>query len=144
MKKIEQLALSLAAKWYNAENLQHAVRVADYALIMAKNDVTLDDDEEAIVYAIAILHDILEDTDCPVSDVDNVFYGWNGYQASAVELLTKEKDVQYNEYMEKILSSNNKYAILVKRADLKDHMSQTDTLTPKLIEKYIPYIGKFM
>ena len=65
-----------------------------------------------------------------------------------LQLLTKGKDVNYNDYIAKIrgmAASNPKYmpAYIVKLADMHDHFAQVDTLTDKLKNKYaaaMPYL----
>ena len=50
----------------------------------------------------------------------------------------------YDEYIHSILDSGDKLAILVKRADMKDHFMQAETLTDKLRDKYLPVVGLFL
>ena len=49
-----------------------------------------------------------------------------------------------DELIHSILDSGDKLAILVKRADMKDHFMQTETLTDKLRDKYLPVVGLFL
>lgn len=64
---------------------------------------------------------------------------------SCLQLLTKDKDCTYEEYIKHIKEEYPYYpkAYWVKLADMKDHFCQTETLTDKLKEKYltaIPYL----
>lgn len=98
---------------------------------------------------MGLLHDILEDTECPIEKVSHVFGGcssfWGHSPIEIIKLLThNKKDTSYQVYMEKILSSGNEVAFIVKRADLKDHFLQKETLTPELANKYLPYVGDFL
>ena len=49
-----------------------------------------------------------------------------------------------DEYIDKIIRSNSILGKLVKAADMKDHLSQLDTLTPDRLNKYKPHIYKFI
>lgn len=127
----------LCNKYYSKKKLDHALRVANYAIFKAR-DLGLD---ESMAFAIGLSHDLLEDTDCSQKELiraigDNCVY--------AVCLLTKDKDEEYTNYIQRILKSHNKYAFIVKQADLKDHMALTDTLTDKLRDKYIPILHYFL
>ena len=66
---------------------------------------------------VALLHDVLEDTDFPLSVLKAVF---NDEVIQALLLLCHDKSVPYMEYVEKI--SANKIAKAVKTADLKHNM----------------------
>ena len=128
--------LALAEKYYKPKTLAHAVRVAEYALAdfnLYKYDV-----DKTLLFNVALAHDLLEDTDCPPEDIKDIVAGLG---MNAVTLLTRVEGVTYKDYIEQIVSSENLYAIIVKRADMKDHLMRTDTLTDKLKEKYFPVLG---
>lgn len=65
--------------------------------------------------AIALLHDVLEDSDITVADL--LAYGLSNKVVTAVQTLTKKKGQSYQEYLEKVKSNN--LARVVKLADLK-------------------------
>lgn len=67
---------------------------------------------------IAILHDIIEDTDCTLRSLKKL--NFPQYILIAVDLLTKRKNVSYERYLDRI--SANKLAIKVKIKDLKDNL----------------------
>lgn len=136
MDKSEMKMLALAEKYYKPKTLAHAVRVAEYALAdfnLYKYDV-----DKSLLFNVALAHDLLEDTDCPPEDIKDIVAGLG---MNAVTLLTHVEGVTYKDYIEQIVSSENLYAIIVKRADMKDHLMRTDTLTDKLKEKYFPVLG---
>lgn len=136
MDKSEMKMLALAEKYYKPKTLAHAVRVAEYALAdfnLYKYDV-----DKSLLFNVALAHDLLEDTDCPPEDIKDIVAGLG---MNAVTLLTRVEGVTYKDYIEQIVSSENLYAIIVKRADMKDHLMRTDTLTDKLKEKYFPVLG---
>ena len=63
---------------------------------------------------------------------------------SSVLLLTKCDTISYHDYILDIVASDDDVAYLVKKADMKDHLTQVDTLSDKLKEKYLPEIHYFI
>lgn len=144
MDRMVLKALALAEKCYPKKKLQHAVRVANYAVEIAELDVRCDSKpylNSDYVFTVGILHDVVEDTDVPQGYIEEEF---PIYVAEAVELLTKPEDVSYVDYIDNLLASGDLLAFWVKKADMKDHIEQTETLTDKLKEKYLPVLHKFM
>lgn len=69
---------------------------------------------------VALLHDVVEDTDYTFKDLQN-----EGVPAEAIEalrLLTHNENTDYIDYIDSIIKSENKLAITVKMADLKHNM----------------------
>ena len=125
-------ALKVAKEYYDEKTFHHAMRVAGY--VSQDNCIIL-----------AMMHDLLEDTDYvfPIySDTDDEEW----YINNCLELLTRDKkNSTYETYLQKIKEEYKNYPEVywVKLADMKDHLSQTDTLTDKLKEKYLaalPYL----
>ena len=87
--------------------------------------------------AVALLHDVLEDSNITVADL--LAYGLSNEVVTAVQTLTKKKGQSYQDYLEKVKSNN--LARVVKLADLKHNsdlsrlksVSDTDR---KRVEKY--------
>ena len=57
------------------------------------------------------------------------------------KILTKQKNQKYLDYIQNIINSNNKYAILVKIADIQDHLQticliQDINVRNRLLKKY--------
>lgn len=128
---------NFAVEYYPKKKLAHALRVAEYATEKAsalKMDTTK-------AYMIALAHDLLEDTDCSREGLMSIL-GIDSY--NSVDLLTKDKQETYEDYIHRIIDAKDKYAFIVKQADMKDHMSLTDTLTEKLRDKYIPVLHYFL
>ena len=75
--------------------------------------------EDACV--VALLHDVLEDSDMTVSDLREL--GFTEVQLEAVELLTRGEDEDYTEYVRRLKS--NPLARTVKLADLNHNMDRT-------------------
>lgn len=143
MLNIAKSALMLATKFYSAEQLAHAMRVAQYAQKRYEAPTELWDE---VIFTIGLLHDIYEDTECTVDDVyDALPDDMRTTIMSTLVLLTHIKEqCSYDEYMQKIMDSDSEFAVIVKAADMKDHWMQYDTLTPKLKEKYGKWIGQLL
>lgn len=124
----------LAVKYYSKEKLDHAVQVAEYAQEKAILSRRCDEN----VYIIGLAHDLLEDTDCSVEEIREACY--DKAIVDSIILLTKTPNESYEDYIKRIVSSDDWMAKLVKQADMKDHFARLDTLTPKLIDKYTPVL----
>ena len=67
------------------------------------------------------------------------------YIRNCVEVLTHDKEaMSYSEYIDLIMDCPLPEAKLVKHADMRDHLRQKETLTPKLKEKYYEVIDRFI
>ena len=137
MAEISEVML-FCEKYYSKKKFLHALRVAAFALDKAEHDDRIDSKDAFIV---GLCHDLIEDTDCPQDKLQEIL-GTDLF--SAVVILTKDDKDDYDEYIHSILDSGDKLAILVKRADMKDHFMQTETLTEKLRDKYLPVVGLFL
>ena len=120
--------ITIAYKYYSAEGFSHVMRVAEYV----NNNPMIPKDIKDICILLAILHDILEDTDW------NGENELNGYLLARLRLLTREQDVSYEDYIEKIAALKDRYREVywVKIADIKDHLNLSETLTDYLKDKY--------
>ena len=130
--------LKLASKWYPDKKFFHAMRVAEYAT----DQPLLQEDPELIesLFVVGLLHDILEDTKLTSDELYKCTYIYQD-EYDAIEILTHHKeDCSYEDYIKQIVDSKSQLALLVKRADMKDHLMQSDTLSDKLKEKYYPVI----
>lgn len=90
--------------------------------------------EEKIV---AVLHDVVEDTDVTLSQLRG--YGFSEEIVEAVSLLTKSEEDSYEEFIEKTLE--NRISRSVKIADIKENMKIERIKQPtendyKRLEKY--------
>jgi len=94
-------------------------------------------DEEKIV---ALLHDIVEDTDISVCYLSNNF---NYSIGKSVDLLTKKPDDLYFDYIVRI--SKDKIATKVKIADLEDNMNiaRLDKVTINDLDRLNKYIQAY-
>lgn len=136
-------AYQQAEKFYNKETYNHAVRVANYVMT---NDMIPEDMRETCI-ALAIMHDLLEDTKyIPPSYSGQLAkeVGYTNYFDSCLRCLTNNGS-KYVNYIKSIKSNSCNYPEIwwVKLADMKDHFMQKDTLTDALKEKYLealPYL----
>lgn len=95
--------------------------------------------------AVALLHDVLEDSDITAADL--LAYGLSNEVVTAVQTLTKKKGQSYQDYLEKVKSNN--LARVVKLADLKHNsdlsrlksVSDTDRERVKKYKNAIRYLS---
>lgn len=129
-------ALKMAKQYYPKDKYDHVIRVMNY---VAENEMIPYEYRDDCI-ALAIMHDLIEDTEYTGSDLPN-----NMYQA--LKILSKPKDEDYITYIKRIKEYSGTMwgmcAYWVKLADMKDHLAQTDTLTDRLKDKYLkalPYL----
>ena len=79
------------------------------------------DDEESTI--VALLHDTIEDSDLTICDLK--MEGFSGQVIEALECLTHDKNIQYEEYIQRI--KDNPLAKKVKKVDL-EHNSLLERL----------------
>ena len=86
---------------------------------------------------VALLHDVVEDTDCTLSDLKDM--GFPEKVTDALALLTHDKSVPYTEYVEAI--KQNPVARAVKLADLAHNsdLSRLDTVDEKALKRVEKY-----
>lgn len=137
--KLIKIAVHAARQYYDKETFGHAKRVADYT----SDNEAIPIDIRNECWAVAMMHDLLEDTDYEPYEL----YPDYNDTYKALRLLTN-KGMKYDEYCRRIHdSARTRYgqiAWFVKLADIKDHLSLTDTLTDRLKEKYINGLGHLL
>lgn len=69
---------------------------------------------------VAILHDIIEDTE--ITSDDLLKFGYPKGIIDSIEILTRKNNEDYNKYIERIIESNDLTALNVKLFDLKNNM----------------------
>ena len=94
----------------------------------------MESEEEKIV---AVLHDIVEDTDISLDDLRNE--GFSKEVVDAVECLTKQDGENYDSYIERI--SFNPLAVKIKLADLEDNRDLTRL--PEVTDKDLERVEKY-
>lgn len=132
-KVLVSFAVDSAKKYYDKKTLEHATRVAKYVV----DNHAIQTEYLAECYSLAMMHDLLEDTQF---DIESLPYYTDNFK-KALQLLTKPKNMSYDDYCARfknyLCSPYGRCAWFVKLADMKDHLSQVDTLTPRLKEKYL-------
>jgi len=93
------------------------------------------DDEDSTI--VALLHDVLEDTDTSVEELQE--YGFNQNIIDALVLLNHDKEIPYFEYIKNI--SENDLARKVKLKDLEHNsdLTRLDIITDTDIKRYKKY-----
>jgi len=130
------------------EKFDHSLRVA-INVFNSPTTVYMSIIERELIFSLALIHDMIEDTDCNIDTIVNTIDSGSNitYLKQALELLTHDKKVDsYETYIKKIRDTATKggfysqAAFYVKQADMKDHLEQEETLTDALKEKYYPVI----
>ena len=111
------IALSIAKKAHAGQVDKAGIDYIQHPLYVASQVKT---EQEK---AVALLHDVLEDSDITAADL--LAYGLSNEVVTAVQTLTKKKGQSYQDYLEKVKS--NDLARVVKLADLK-HKSDLSRL----------------
>ena len=95
------------------------------------------------VKSLALLHDILEDTEVTSSDLLNL--GYSKGEVEVLEILTNTWD-NYEEYIDNILNSNNKIALNIKVKDLLHNMDLTrlKKITLRDIKRAKKYLNAYI
>lgn len=94
--------------------------------------------EDEVTTIVALLHDVVEDTDYTIEDITEK--GFSKEVTEALTLLTHDEAVPYMDYVARIKS--NPVARAVKLADLKHNsdLSRLDEITEKVTERREKYI----
>ena len=96
----------------------------------------------------ALLHDVVEDTEITYDDLSKV--GYNDEIITIISILTKIKGEDYRLYIDRIIDSNNVYAMNIKLADLRHNMDITRIKNPtpndyeRISKRYEPAYQKIL
>ena len=127
----------LCSTYYSFDTWAHALRVEKYVRDDARYAL-LSPDEQLIVSAVALLHDIREDTKCTEWQIAKCIQ--NPLDVIVVirtlRIVSRKIGEKYFTYIRRLISSRSLYAIMVKQADMKDHLSESATLTASLEKRY--------
>lgn len=130
-KQLQKLAIDIARKKLPKATVKHAMRVASNFSKGSKE------------YLVAVLHDVVEDTEITVEEISELF----GEEiAGYVDYLTKYDNETYFDYVKRV-KRGGKIVRAVKLADLRDNMTRTDwkgyhpdsvdgTTPPSLLKRY--------
>ena len=125
------LALSIARKAHEGQLDKAGVDYIEHPIYVASQ---VDTEEEK---AVALLHDVIEDS--PVSTEELLQAGLPETVVTAVQVLTKKKEQDYQTYLETV--KKNPLARVVKLADLKHNsdLSRLPSITAKDRERLKKY-----
>lgn len=96
---------------------------------------------------VGLLHDLIEDTEITEENLKEV--GFTNEIIEAILLVTKKEET-YEEFINKIIKSNNKIALYVKKVDLESNMDLSRIKEPtnedfdRLNKKYKPQYKKII
>ena len=124
--------LKICMEWYDVETIAHCARVVKNL----EKDMLfefLPEENQNDLKALAICHDLLEDTKIVNSEDFNRLIEL-GVSMPKLKILTRNRNDSYDKYIRMCLS--NPDTRIVKCADMRDHLSQKSTLTPRLKDKY--------
>ena len=124
--------LKICIEWYDVETIAHCARVVKNL----EKDMLfefLPEENQNDLKALAICHDLLEDTKIVNSEDFNRLIEL-GVSMPKLKILMRNKNDSYNKYIQMCLS--NPDTRIVKCADMRDHLSQKSTLTQRLKDKY--------
>lgn len=109
--------------WCGKLYIFHPMEVARRVDDPARTEASTED-----YVVVALLHDVLEDTDYSLNPED-----FNDRQWEALQLVTHDGSLTYREYIERIAASGNPVAMKVKIADLSHNLSDDRkiNLTPE-------------
>lgn len=125
--------LKFCCERYDVQTYLHCVRVANYAI---ENPTLYIEEEKEDIYILAMFHDLLEDTDVTYEKLIEISGMSEEFLKAQLGVLTKDKNESYIDYIKRLKESGYRWAYIVKLADMKDHLTQKETLTDKLKEKY--------
>ena len=97
---------------------------------------------------VALMHDILEDTDITYDDLKE--FGYDEELLLILKYLTKEKGEYYPDYIDRLISSNNIHVLNIKLSDLKHNMDITRIKNPtandylRIEQRYMPAYNKIL
>lgn len=116
----------------------HPIAVAEIAekIILSTNESAKNDgfyknwieNKIKLVKSVALLHDVVEDTDYTIEDIRNLF---GDKIAIDVDMLTHYKHEDYFDYFKRILESGNINVKIVKFADITHNLSTAGNFISK-------------
>ena len=97
---------------------------------------------------VSLLHDVLEDKDVTKEELLEI--GFPSKIVNDVSVLTRVKDLSYNDYIDSIIKKGSKEALEVKLADLKNNIDLTRIKNPtvkdyeRVEKRYMPSYEKIL
>lgn len=118
--------------------IQHPLRVSESTFV--NDDYVLTGEEITLAQQVSLLHDVIED--CAAEFAEKIaLAGFDERVTEALNLLTRTGGMTYRDYIERLISSENKIAIAVKLGDLTDNINSSENIksesfTADLVKKY--------
>ena len=109
---------------YPIDVMEHAERVMNLVRPLGKDYMI-----------VALLHDILEDTEVTIDDLFKAL-PYTSDIVNDIVALTRKSDETYFEYIERIMTSA-KRVVVIKYYDILDHLNNKETLKPSLKKRYL-------
>lgn len=125
--------LSLCAKYYKPDTFQHCLRVARYAVC---NKLVKETQREA-VFIVAMCHDLLNYTNVTIDEICEAAKFSEDFIENVLDALTQKKSEIYMDYIKRIKMCTSEYSYIIKLADIKDHLTHSNSLTDESKEKYL-------
>ena len=125
--KLTNKALKLMYEKHKDQVDKQGIPYVFHPFIVANN---MENEDETIV---ALLHDVLEDTNTTLEDLKNL--GFNDNIIEAIDTLTRKDDEDYQTYIERI--GKNQLARKVKIADLYHNMDITRFANSMIPDSYL-------
>lgn len=104
-----------------------------------KKSKELSDDFVRRIFLTVLYHDVIEDVKNGKEKL-RLALSEEKYEISQdvyknVQILSKPKNISYEDYLKSIITSENDYAIAVKRADIRDHVERLDLIKDDITRK---------
>ena len=135
-KAFAEFALDGKTDKVDAPLVDHAVRMAD-----SFPGLPVNFESERVV---AYLHDVLEDSEAKLVDegladtirLHGLSFTLTRAEAFALEAITRREGETYAEFIVRLRDEGNTISLLVKRADLYDHLADPDAIPYSLKKRY--------
>ena len=141
-KNLYGKAYLICEKVFAGKNHSSGIPYMDHLVAVA------DDFSDDKAKVIALLHDIIKETEISANDLN--YIGFPSDIVKAVILMTREKDESYDAFINRMINSNNNMVIQIKKSDLEKNMDinsftdVSDDYLTKIDLKYKPQYEKIL
>lgn len=129
-RQVQDMNVNDIVERYPIDVMEHAERIMNLVRPFGKEYMM-----------IALLHDILEDTDVKISDLYECCFtdsfNINSHIIDKIIILTRMPNETYFEYIKLIIERGGKECIIIKYYDILDHLNNKETLKPSLKKRYL-------
>lgn len=116
---------------------EHCIRVWNNAFTLLDDYKIRDEKTRKDAQLVALLHDVIEDSDLNALDLQ--LFGYSNAVINAVMLVTHDEAGSYQDYIDTLCASGNLIALLAKLADNLDNTSPERTA--HLDDKFKAYLA---